>query len=161
MIPRLLPALFLASLLGGCAFEGVVVRKTAQALPFAYSTGTDASYKFTLRDRAGAVHSQLVSADVYYAYQVGDYFNDLAPAPPSHAQGYSKDFKETRPLSIPETIPAGAPRFQQIPLRPDAVPSRPSTSVKAKTRHLLAAHSRHRTLAHHHRRHRRHLVAKT
>jgi len=70
-----LSALFLSS----CANQGVVVRKAAYPLPFYHSVGVDGSYKFALRDNAGAVRSQLVTPEVFEKYAEGDYFNDLQP----------------------------------------------------------------------------------
>ena len=73
----LLPSLFLSS----CAYEGVIVRKDSAPLPFYESVGVDGSYKLALRDSTGAVHSQLVTPEVFEGHAEGDYFNDLQPAP--------------------------------------------------------------------------------
>ncbi len=73
----LLPVLTLAG--AGCAYEGTVVRKEYQPLPFTYSLGLDATYRFQLRGPDGQVHSQLVNAITFASYRVGDYFNDLHP----------------------------------------------------------------------------------
>jgi hypothetical protein len=96
------------------------VQKVGRPLPFAYSLGIDASYKFAVRDRLGHVRWQLVSGEVFYSYRVGDYFNDESPTPPRH-RGYSKDQKEALPIYPHETIPIRVPRFQPIPLEPRAV----------------------------------------
>ena len=73
--------LIAVSLLSGCAYEGVVVDKRSRPLPFPESLGVDGMYSFKLRNHAGEVHSQMVTAYVFYNYRVGDYFNDLQPSP--------------------------------------------------------------------------------
>jgi hypothetical protein len=65
----------IAPLLIACAYQGTIVQKAGQPLPFTYSLGIDASYKFALRDRLGHVRWQLVPAEVFNSYRVGDYFN--------------------------------------------------------------------------------------
>ena len=104
----------------GCAFEGTIVDKRSRQLPdtsmigtegvhsFAFRgpTGTsrlpvgvpkpefwtenNGMYTFFLRDQAGHVRSQMVTAEVFARCRVGDYFNDRGPAckPPD-----SKDSK--------------------------------------------------------------------
>ena len=115
------PFLFLclAPLLIACADQGTIVEKAGRALPFAYSLGTDASYKFALRDRFGHVRWQLVPAEVFNSYRVGDYFNDDSPAPPRR-RCCSKDEKEVAQIFPHETISIRVPRFQPIPLEPRA-----------------------------------------
>jgi len=110
----------IAPLLIACANRGTIVQKAGQPLPFAYSLGIDASYKFALRDHLGHVRWQLVSADVFNAYRVGDYFNDESATPARH-RCYSKDEKEVAPICLHETIPIRVPRFQPIPLEPRVV----------------------------------------
>ncbi|PYK57316.1 MAG: hypothetical protein DME43_15510 [Verrucomicrobia bacterium] len=112
--------LVIAPLLIACAYQGTIVQKAAQPLPFAYSLGIDGSYKFALRDRLGHVRWQLVSAEVFHAYQVGDYFND-ADVLLRH-RSYSKGEKEVAPICPPETIPIRVPRFLPIPVEPRVVP---------------------------------------
>jgi hypothetical protein len=107
-------------LLIACANRGTIVQKTGRPLPFAYSLGIDASYKFALRDRPGHIRWQLVSGEVFNSYRVGDYFNDESPTPPRR-RGYSKDQKEAAPICPYETIPIQVPRFQPIPLEPRLV----------------------------------------
>ncbi len=104
----------------GCAFEGTIVDKRSRQLPdtsmigtegvhsFAFRgpTGTsrlpvgvpkpdfwtesNGMYTFFLRDQAGHVRSQMVTAEVFARCRVGDYFNDRGPVckPPD-----SKDSK--------------------------------------------------------------------
>jgi hypothetical protein len=103
-----------------CAYQGTIVQKAGRPLPFAYSLGIDASYKFALRDRLGHVRWQLVPAEVFNSYRVGDYFNDADLVPPRH-RCYSKDEKEAAPICLHETIPIRVPRFQPIPLEPRVV----------------------------------------
>src|SRR5260370_27975358 len=70
---RLQTFLFLCvvPLLIACAYRGTIVQKGGRPLPFAYSLGIDASYKFALRDRLCQVHWQLVSAELFNSYRVG------------------------------------------------------------------------------------------
>jgi len=119
---RLQTFLFLcvAPLLIACAYQGTIVQKGGRPLPFAYSLGIDASYKFALRDRLGHVRWQLVSAEVFNSYRIGDYFDDESPTPPRHRRR-SIDEKEVLCPPVHETIPISVPRFQPIPLEPRAV----------------------------------------
>lgn len=66
----------------GCAHEGTIVRKQFRPLPFEYSLGVPGIFRFEVRDRAGHVQSQMVSATVFARYEVGDYFDDRQPLPP-------------------------------------------------------------------------------
>ena len=68
-----------ALLLGSCAYQGTIVEKDATPLPFEQSYGLEGSYAFLLRDNAGTVRRQIVTAEVYHQYAVGEYFNDLEP----------------------------------------------------------------------------------
>jgi len=81
--------------LSGCAFQGVVIEKRFRPLPFYDSLGMDGIYKFELRDRAGHVRTQMVTPQVFAAYEVGDYFSDLRPVPWSNPN----DVKSTRPMA--------------------------------------------------------------
>jgi len=110
----------IAPLLIACAYKGTIVQKAERPLPFAYSLGIDASYKFALRNRVGHIRWQLVSAEVFNSYQVGDDFNDEDLVPPRH-RCYSKNEKGVAPICPHETIPIRVPRFQPIPLEPRAV----------------------------------------
>jgi hypothetical protein len=76
---RLLLAPLCAAILGSCAYQGTIVQKDATPLPFDQSYGLDGSYAFLLRDNAGALHRQIVTAEVYNGYAIGEYFNDLEP----------------------------------------------------------------------------------
>jgi hypothetical protein len=96
------------------------VQKVGRPLPFAYSLGIDASYKFAVRDRLGHVRWQLVSGEVFNSYRVGDYFNDESGTPPRR-RSCSMDEKEVLSPRVHETIPISVPRFQPIPLEPRAV----------------------------------------
>ena len=77
-----------AVLLGSCAYQGTIVQKDATPLPFSHSYGLDGSYAFLLRDNTGAVRRQVVSADVYNQYAVGEYFNDLEPRRASDGKSF-------------------------------------------------------------------------
>jgi hypothetical protein len=124
--------LCLAPLLIACAYQGTIVQKAGQPLPFAYSLGIDASFKFALRDRLGHIRWQLVSAEVFKSYRVGDYFDDESPTPPRHHR-CSTDSKEVLYPPAHETIPIRVPRFQPIPLEPRAV-SRLNPDASARGR---------------------------
>ena len=76
---RLLLSPLCAVLLGSCAYQGTIVQKDATPSPFDISYGMDASYAFLLRDSTGATRRQIVTAEVYNEYAVGEYFNDLQP----------------------------------------------------------------------------------
>lgn len=90
--------LFLPLFFAGCASEGVIVRKDSGPLPFYETIGVDGSYAFILRDRAGSMHRQLVSAEVFDRYAVGQYFNDQQPAA-GHEERSSED-KEMQATSV-------------------------------------------------------------
>jgi hypothetical protein len=125
MRSNLLSSLLVATLLTGCAFEGVVVEKRSRPLPdssmigtegvysFAFRgptgtsrppitvpnpqfwTETNGMYTFLLRDQQGDVHSQMVTAEVFARYRVGDYFNDRQPPRETYD---SKDSKTVEPV---------------------------------------------------------------
>ena len=106
MRSSLLASFLIAMLLTGCAFEGVVVEKRSRPLPDASTIGTEGDnsfvlrgptgtsrppitvpvpqfwtqtngiYTLLLRDQQGSVHSQMVTADIFAYFRVGDYFND-------------------------------------------------------------------------------------
>lgn len=110
----------IALLLSGCAFEGTIVEKRSRQIPDASMIGTEGvhsfvfrgptgtsrlpigvpnpqfwtenngMYTFLLRDSAGHVRSQMVTAEVYARCREGDYFNDRGPA---CARPDSKDSK--------------------------------------------------------------------
>jgi len=117
--PQTLLFFCVAPLLIACAYQGTIVQKAGRPLPFAYSLGIDANYKFALRDRLGHVRWQLVPVEVFNSYGVGDYFNDENATPPRH-RCYLKDEEEVAPICLHETIPIRVPRFQPIPLEPRA-----------------------------------------
>lgn len=68
-----------AALLTSCAYEGTIVQKDARPLPFTHTAGIEGSYAFLLKDSTGAVRRQLVTAEVYNQYAIGEYFNDAQP----------------------------------------------------------------------------------
>ena len=118
-------AFFLIALLAGCAFEGTIVEKRSRPLPDSSMIGTEGDYSFAfrgptgtsrppitvpnpqfwteangmysflLRDQQGSVHSQMVTAEVFARYRVGDYFNDQQP-PPQTSE--AKDSKTVEPV---------------------------------------------------------------
>jgi hypothetical protein len=121
----LLSHFLVATLLSSCAYEGVIVEKRFRPLPFPDSLGVDAIYNFQLRDSVGQIHSQMVTADVFANYRVGDYFNDLQ-TPPSHGDKQMKGFRPT-PLEMNEG-PYQPVRVMQIQ------PQSSNQTVKATTR---------------------------
>ncbi len=106
------------------------MQKAGRPLPFAYSLGMDASYKFALRDRLGHIRWQLVSAEVFNLYRVGDYFDDESPTP-LRRRRCSTNGTEVLCPPLHETIPISVPRFQPIPVEPQAVrASNPETGAR-------------------------------
>ncbi len=109
MRSNLLTSFLVAMLLTGCGFECNIVEKRSRQLPdssmigtegvysFAFRgptgtsrppitvptpqfwTETNGMYTFLLRDQQGNVRSQMVTAEVFARYRVGDYFNDRQP----------------------------------------------------------------------------------
>ncbi len=68
---------------GSWAARGVVVNKTFRSNPLAHSPGVDGIYRLELRDSDGKVRRQMVTREIYLAYEVGDRFNELE-SPRSH-----------------------------------------------------------------------------
>jgi hypothetical protein len=128
-------------LLSGCAFEGVIVEKRFRPLPFPDSLGVDGMYNFQLRDHAGQIHSQMVTADVFANYRVGDYFNDLQ-SPPSYED---KDWKGIRPGPVEMNEgpyqPVRVMQIQQSAQNASKVAARPHHHAK----HTKIAKAHHRT----------------
>lgn len=93
MALRLVATVVLCAVLNSCAHQGVIVDKTARDYPFSLSTGVGGSFAFMLKDSTGAIHRQLVTPDVYARYEVGEYFNDLQPAPIRQQQQQRSDGK--------------------------------------------------------------------
>jgi len=58
--------------------RGVVVEKFFRPSPFSHSLGTDGFYKLEVRDEYHRLHRQLVSREVFLAYEVGDQFDSSA-----------------------------------------------------------------------------------
>jgi hypothetical protein len=105
--------LYLGPLLIACAYQGTIVEKAGRPLPFAYSLGIDASFKFALRDHLGRVRWQLVSAEVFNSYRVGDYFDDESPMPPRRRR-CSTDGKEVLCLPCTKPFPFLLPVFSRF-----------------------------------------------
>jgi len=62
---------------GSWSARGVVVNKTFRSTPLTHSLGVDGIYKLELRDKDNKIRRQMVTRDVFLAYQIGDEFNDL------------------------------------------------------------------------------------
>ncbi len=72
--------LTLSAFLGGGGLQGVVVEKTFKPLPLSHSLGMDGIYRLELRGAGGKISRQMVSQEVFAAYEVGDPFDDRATA---------------------------------------------------------------------------------
>lgn len=72
--------LSVAAFLVSTASAEVIVKKTFRPLPFSGSMGLDGIYKIELRDANNRVHRQMVTAEVFNRYAVGDDFIDRLPA---------------------------------------------------------------------------------
>lgn len=68
-----------AAVLTSCAYEGTIVQKDVRPLPFTHTAGIDGSYAFLLKDNTGTVRRQIVTAEVFNQYAIGEYFNDAQP----------------------------------------------------------------------------------
>lgn len=66
----------LSAFLGGGGIHGLVVGKNCRPLPLSTSLGVEAIYRLDLRDRSGKVRQQMVTAEIFQAYEVGDEFDD-------------------------------------------------------------------------------------
>jgi hypothetical protein len=143
-------------ILSSCAYEGTVVRKDVRPLPFYDSLGIDAIYHFELRDRAGQIHSQMVTPQVFAAYEVGDYFNDLQlpadvrPAAPSPIMG---PFPSQRPLQYYDTPyrPLHRSGLEQTNPQPDARIALNHESARTKSVSQRSAHKHSAVAKTHHR----------
>lgn len=132
------PTLITALLLCGCANQGVVVDKFARPSPFAYSLGIDGMYTLKLKDQQGVIHSQMVTPEIYSAYQIGDYFNDQQP-PPARRDIYESgrwDGKDSRSMTY-DGGKISAPTHKAHKKKHQAAKSR-----QARKKHSLAAKKR-------------------
>ena len=93
-------------------------------------------YTFKLRNHAGEVHSQMVTAYVFYNYRVGDYFNDLQPPPVQSGKEMRSPMYRANPELQEPPIPFGPEPMRTR--RPTGQPYHPvrTTSVhhSSKTR---------------------------
>lgn len=76
MISHSLLLFTLSAFLGGGSIHGVVVDKTCKPLPLADSLGVNAIYRLDLRQPDQSVSHQMVSREIFSAYQIGDEFDD-------------------------------------------------------------------------------------
>ena len=109
MRPTSLLCFALSALLTGCAVEGVVVEKNSRPFPFIASVGMDGIYKFKLRNPQGHVYSQMVTPDVFFQYEVGDYFNDLQPARRARVQ-----LEDVRTVRTVQRVAQHAPKRSKV-----------------------------------------------
>lgn len=133
---RLLLAPVCAALLGSCAYQGTIVQKDATPLPFEHSYGLDGSYAFLLRDSTGAVRRQVVTAEVYNEYSVGEYFNDLQPRRASDGKTFDGKTVMTAMMSKVTTRRSLATR------KPDQKVKIAKTAKAKKSEVKVAKHSR-------------------
>lgn len=143
---RIFLCLCVAISLTSCAYQGTIVQKQSRPHPLYHSVGIEGVYSFTLRDSSGAVNQQMVTPDVFEAYAVGEYFNDLQ-APPTH--GDDKDVRTAPPVQHGVYLPpritmqqrSSTPQKQVIVAKVATTP-RPvaSTSSAVKTSKPAIAH---------------------
>ncbi len=74
-----------ASPFGRWAVHGVIVNKTYRSTPCSHSLGVDGIYKLEVRDEQNKVHRQMVTRDLFLAYEIGDHFEPNG-APPTVAE---------------------------------------------------------------------------
>jgi len=74
-----------ALILSACSYEGRIVRKEFAPSPFYSALGLRGLYRFEVRCRDGQIRRQVVSADVFANYRLGEYFSDRAPSGSSPA----------------------------------------------------------------------------
>ncbi len=66
---------------GHWAAEGVITNKTFRSTPLSHSLGVDGIYKFEVRDKNNKVRRQMVTREVFLAYEIGQEFAEgAAPA---------------------------------------------------------------------------------
>ncbi len=84
---RLLPFVVIALLgcsvaqagpFGRWAARGVVVNKTFRPTPLSHSLGLDGIYRLELRGEDKKVRRQMVTKEVFLAYEIGDKFDEQA-----------------------------------------------------------------------------------
>jgi hypothetical protein len=131
----LLIYLIAISLLSSCAYEGVVVDKRTRPLPFPESLGVDGMYTFKLRNHAGEVHSQMVTAYVFSGYRVGDYFNDLQPPAAQPGKEMPGSMYRANPELQEPPVPMGPE-----PMRTRRPTDRPYQPVKTTNVHHSSKH---------------------
>jgi hypothetical protein len=78
MLNEILLLLTLSTFLTGGNLHPVVVEKTFRPLPLTDSLGVSGIYRLELRDKNKKISRQMVSAEIFAAYEVGDEFNTRA-----------------------------------------------------------------------------------
>ena len=68
----------LAGPFGSWAVRGVVVNKTFRPTPLSHSLGVDGIYRLELRGEDKKVRRQMVTKEVFLAYEIGDKFDEQA-----------------------------------------------------------------------------------
>ncbi len=109
-VPKFLPWILLAlisctlakaSPFGSWAASGIVVKKEFRPTPLTQSLGMDGIYRLELRGEDQKVRHQMVTRDVFLAYEVGDRFNEIDKA------GEAR--KEPTLAAVPAEGPAEGP----------------------------------------------------
>lgn len=86
---------------GSWAASGVVLRKEFRPTPLTQSLGLPGIYRLELRGKDRKVRRQMVTRDIFLAYQVGDRFNELDRT------------VEAEKESIPVAVPAQGPDLDE------------------------------------------------
>ena len=114
------------------AVHGVIVQKTVCPSPLSQSLGIDAIYKLEVRDQRRNLHRQMVTREVFLAYEVGDHFDSTASLDTALANKTRPARKEPVKFLVKMKVddspepPATGPRNRVASayFTPDALPER-------------------------------------
>jgi hypothetical protein len=95
--------------------RGVVVGKMFRPSTLPRSLGEDGIYKLELRDEHHRIQRQLVSREVYRAYEIGDSFDSSAPLPARKTRPDSKTAARPRP-KVADTLSENPPPVSIVPV---------------------------------------------
>ena len=105
---------------GSWAARGVVVNKTFRPTPLSHSLGVDGIYRLELRGEDKKVRRQMVTKEVFLAYEIGDKFDE-----------------QTKPAAVKEArVAATAAAVEPAPKAPSLADVMESTT---ETRNRLAS----------------------
>lgn len=128
MISHPLLLLTLSAFLSGGSIHGVVVEKTFKPLPLADSLGVEGIYRLDLRQPDKSVRHQMVSREIFAAYQIGDEFNDqlsVADLRRLHEEEQEKAVAKAAESAAPKVKPkeqVSDTRFATLFRRQDMLP---------------------------------------